>query len=104
MTISLGEDKQYSAFYIEWNDNDEEYEYLDCVTWNGENLQFATYVEFLEFMDSLSHEDEEYLGVWRLEHDFTGDYLTIVDGQFDQVNFLSLNAEKLEKDTKEKNQ
>lgn len=96
MTTSQPEEKRYSTFRIEWNDNDEEYEYLDEVIWNGESLEFDTYKEFLEFMKSLSREEKEFLGLWRLAHSFTGDYITINDGLFDDVSFISLNAKKFE--------
>jgi hypothetical protein len=85
------EEKRYSAFHIEWNEYTEEYEYLDEVTWNGKTLEFDTYDEFLEFMNSLTQEEKEYLGLWRLEDDFIGDYISINDGVFAEVNFLSLN-------------
>jgi hypothetical protein len=96
MTTSQTEDKRYSSYSIEWNANDEEYEYLDEIVWNGESLEFDTYKEFLEFMESLSQEEKEYLGLWRLAHNFTGDYITINDGVFDDVNFISMHAKRFE--------
>jgi hypothetical protein len=96
MTASQREEKTYNAFVIEWNDGDEEYEYLDVLIYNGEPLEFDTYAEFLDFMNFLSREEKEYLGLWRLCHTFTGDYITIVDGLFDGVNFISMNAAKFE--------
>jgi hypothetical protein len=96
MTTSQNQERRYSSFIIEWNPNDEEYEYVDEVTWNGEPLEFDSYNEFLEFMESLTREEKEYLGLWRLAHNFTGDYITINDGVFDEVSFISLEAARSE--------
>lgn len=94
MTTSEAQEKRYSANYIEWNSDYEEYEYAETVTIDGEPLQFDTYGEFLEFMATLNPDEKISMGLWRLDDDLLGESLTINDGEFDEVSFLSLNADK----------
>ena len=96
MTTSQNEEKPYDCYHISWNSDCEEYEYENPVTWDGKPLKFDTYKEFLDFMASLTDDEKLGLGLWRLEDDRNGDILTINDGEFDDVSFLSLNAAKLE--------
>lgn len=97
MTTSTGETKCYDTYHIAWNNDYEEYEYENPVTRDGKPLQFDTYKEFLAFMASLSEDEKLGLGLWRLENEDTGEYITINDGEFDDVSFLSLHADKFEK-------
>lgn len=96
MTTSQNEEKPYDAYHISWNNDYEDYEYEHPVIWDGEPLKFNTYSEFLEFMAGLTTDEKIGLGLWRLEDDRTGEILTINDGEFDEVSFLSLNAAKNE--------
>jgi hypothetical protein len=96
MTNSETHEKRYSASYIEWNSDTEEYEYAEDVTVDGELLQFDTYAEFLEFVGGLNPDEKIMLGLWRLDDNESGDFITINDGEFDEVNFLSLRAARTE--------
>lgn len=93
MTAEHKEEKRYSAYYLEWNPDEEKYEWTDTVNWEGEDVNFDTYSEFLDFMDSLTEEDKCSLGLWQLTDDRTGEVVTVNDGQFDTVNMLSLDAD-----------
>lgn len=94
MTTSEDQEKRYTASYIDWNSDEEEYEYAEEVTLDGKPLQFDTYEEFLDFVAGLNPDEKISLGLWRLDDNRLGDFLTINDGEFDEVNFLSLNADK----------
>lgn len=94
MNTSEAKEKRYSASYIDWNSETEEYEYAEEVTVDGKPLEFDTYDEFLDFVAGLNPDEKISLGLWRLDDNQLGEYLTINDGEFDEVSFLSLNADK----------
>lgn len=91
------DEKQYSAEIIEWDDEMEEYVFDDYVKVDGKDLGFDTYAEFLDFMGNLTPKEKQTLGTWRLTNNVTDEHILIVDGEFDTVNFLSLDAARTEK-------
>lgn len=92
-------EKLYGTYFIKWDSEEEKYEFADYVIWNGEQLEFETYAQFLEFMAALSDEQKNALGEWRLEHKLTEEYISIDYGLFDDVSILSIQAERYETQT-----
>lgn len=97
--METNDEKLYVAYGIAWNSEEEEYEFTDFLTWNGEPLEFETYAQFLEFMASLSEEQKNALGEWRIEHRITEEYISIAYGLFNDVSILSLQAARNEAET-----
>ena len=92
----IDEDKRYLTHSVEWDDHEKEYVFSDTLLWEGELLQFDTYEQFLLFMQALTEEEKELLGVWRLEDTETGETLIINEGRFDAVNHLSMGVSDLD--------
>lgn len=90
------ENLYYAAEHY-WDRDEEEYFTGEPIIWNGEELEFATYAAFLEFMESLSQEEKVGLGHWIIHHTHYDESLWITDGIFDDVSFLSLAAARNEK-------
>ena len=88
------EEKRYCCYHIEWDDDMHDYEPADDVMHDGKVLEFDLYSEFLEFMNSLTEDEKQGLGLWRLVDLHTNEHLTISDGKFDELSFLSIEANR----------
>lgn len=89
------ENLYYAAEHY-WDRDEEEYFTGDPIIWDGKELEFATYADFLKFMESLSQDEKMGLGHWIIHHFNYDESLWITDGIFDDVSFLSLAAARNE--------
>lgn len=92
-----GNGNLYYAHYLKWDAEIEEYEGDGPVLFDGDELEFATYADFLKFMENLSDQEKHDLGLWEICHEYSDETLMISDGIFDDVSFLSLAADRNEK-------